>query len=92
MIMNKMLCMGAMALSMMTGAALAGGGALDEPTKMSPFYTAADMKTLKSEAEFKAAWTALKAEDRAGLMKECGDADVFKAHNDFCQQATKLGG
>ena len=53
----KMLCTGAMALSMMTGAALAEhGGALDEPTKMAPFYTAADMKTLKSEDDFKAAW------------------------------------
>ena len=86
----KMLCMGAIALSMMTGASLVGG-ALDEPTKMSSFYTAADMKTLKSDDDFKVAWTTLKDEDRAAMMKECGDAEIFKAHNDFCQKATRLG-
>ncbi|CAN7182233.1 hypothetical protein [Mesorhizobium sp. LjNodule214] len=82
----KMLCTGAMALSMMTGAALAGkgGGALDEPTKMAPFYTAADMKTLKSEADFKAAWTALKDEDRAAITQECGDIATAQTHGDFC--------
>ncbi|TIM28879.1 MAG: hypothetical protein E5Y61_21960, partial [Mesorhizobium sp.] len=69
----KMLCTGAMALSMMTGAALAEhGGALDEPTKMAPFYTAADMRTLKSEADFKAGWAALKDEDRTAMTQECG--------------------
>ncbi|MER8435049.1 hypothetical protein NKH36_09700 [Mesorhizobium sp. M1312] len=82
----KMLCTGAMALSMMTGAALAEhGGALDEPTKMAPFYTAADMKTLKSEADFKASWTALKDEDRAAITQECGDiATDDQGHGDFC--------
>ena len=78
----KMLCMGAMALSMMTGAAFAG--ALDEPTKMSPFYTAADMKTLKSEDDFKAAWMALKDEDRAQMKAECSDQAIVAAHGDFC--------
>jgi hypothetical protein len=86
MIMNlKMLCMGAMALSMMTGVALSAGGALDEPTKMAPFYTAADMKTLKSEEEFKAAWQTLKEEDRAEMKAECSDAAIVAAHGDFCE-------
>ena len=86
MIMNlKMLCMGAMALSMMTGAAFAAGGALDEPTKMAPFYTAADMKTLKSEAEFKAEWAKLKEEDRAEMKKECSDTAIVAAHGDLCE-------
>jgi len=80
----KIICVGAMALSMITGAALAAGGALDEPTKMAPFYTAADMKTLKSEADFKAAWAALKEEDRAEMKTECSDAAIVAAHGDFC--------
>ena len=57
----KMICMGAMALAVMTGSALAAGGntsALDDPAKMSPFFTDAGMKTMRSEAEFKAAGTA----------------------------------
>jgi hypothetical protein len=71
MVMNtKMLCMGAMALSMMTGAALAAGqsgtSALDDPAKMSPFFTNAGMKTMKPEADFMAAWMAMTEEDRAG--------------------------
>ena len=82
----KMLCTGAMALSMMTGAALAEhGGALDEPTKMAPFYTAADMKTLKSEDDFKAAWEGLKDEDRATIKQECGGiASDDQGHGAFC--------
>ncbi|RWP35982.1 MAG: hypothetical protein EOR04_30260 [Mesorhizobium sp.] len=82
----KMLCTGAMALSMMTGAALAEhGGALDEPTKMAPFYTAADMKTLKSEDDFKASWKALKDEDRATITQECGGiAADDQGHGAFC--------
>jgi len=58
----KMLTMGAMALAMMTGAALATGNgtsALDNPEKMAPCYTDSGMKTMKSEAEFKTAWMAM---------------------------------
>ena len=59
----KKLCMGAMALTMMTGAAFAGTStgtsALDDPAKMSPFFTDAGMKTMKSEADAKAAWPAM---------------------------------
>ena len=94
--MLKMLTMGAMALAMMTGAALAGSGtgtsALDDPAKMSPFFTDAGMKTMKSEAEFKAAWMAMKEEDRAGMMKECGDEAIAKAHDNFCKMTKQLGG
>ncbi|QND56199.1 hypothetical protein [Mesorhizobium huakuii] len=93
---TKMLCMGAMALSLMTGAALAGGGtgtsALDDPAKMSPFFTDASMKTMKSEKEFKAAWMAMKEEDRAGITKECGDQAIAKSHDNFCKMTKQLGG
>ncbi|WP_256753531.1 hypothetical protein [Mesorhizobium sp. Mes31] len=92
----KMLTMGAMALAMMTGSALAGGStgtsALDDPAKMSPFFTDAGMKTMKSEAEFKAAWMAMKEEDRAGMMKECGDEAIAKSHDNFCKMTKQLGG
>ena len=91
----KMLTMGAMALAMMTGSALAaasGTSALDNPEKMAPFYTDAGMKTMKSEKEFKAAWMAMKEEDRAGMMKECGDEAIAKAHDNFCKMTKQLGG
>ena len=92
----KMLTMGAMALAMMTGAALAGSStgtsALDDPAKMSPFFTDAGMKTMKSEAEFKVAWMAMKEEDRASMMKECGDEATAAAHDDFCNMTNQLGG
>jgi len=92
----KMLTMGAMALAMMTGSALAGGStgtsALDDPAKMSPFFTDAGMKTMKSEAEFKTAWMAMKEEDRASMMKECGDEAIAKQHDNFCKMTKQLGG
>ncbi|CAN7701908.1 hypothetical protein LJR234_005979 [Mesorhizobium amorphae] len=86
----KMLCMGAMALSLMTAAALAG--ALDDPAKMSPFFTDAGMKTMRSADEFKAAWMAMKEEDRAAMMKECGDEAIAKEHDNFCKMTKQLGG
>lgn len=89
----KMLTMGAMALAMMTGSALAGNtSALDNPEKMAPFYTDSGMKTMKSEAEFKTAWMAMKEEDRAGMMKECGDEAIAKSHDNFCKMTKQLGG
>ncbi|MBM2713987.1 hypothetical protein JQK88_22760 [Mesorhizobium caraganae] len=91
----KKLCMGAMALTMMTGAAIAGsttGGALDDPAKMSPFFTDAGMKTMRPAEEFKVAWLAMKEEDRAGMTKECGDEAIAKAHDDFCKMTKQLGG
>jgi hypothetical protein len=89
----KMICMGAMALAMMTGTALAGNtSALDDPAKMSPFFTDAGMKTMKPAEEFKKAWMAMTEEDRAGLMKECGDAAIAKEHDDFCKMTKQLGG
>lgn len=82
----KMLTMGAMALAMMTGSALAAGGtsALDDQTKMAPFYTDSGMKTMKSEKEFKAAWMAMNDTDRASMLKECGDK-VVGNHEMFCK-------
>jgi hypothetical protein len=90
----KTLCMGAMALSMITGAALAGTASgtsgFDDATKMQPFFTDSSMKTMKSEAEFKTAWMAMKEEDRASMMKECADAAVAKAHDAFCTMTKKF--
>jgi hypothetical protein len=93
----KMLTMGAMALAMMTGSALAaasGGGtsALDNPEKMAPFYTDSGMKTMKSEKEFKVAWMAMKEEDRASMKKDCGDNVIGKSHDNFCKMTKQLGG
>jgi len=86
----KNIFLGAMALSVVSGVAFAG--ALDEPTNMAPFFTDSSMKTMKSEADFKAAWMAMKEEDRAGMMKECGDEAIAKAHDNFCKMTKQLGG
>ncbi|UVK42010.1 hypothetical protein BPNPMPFG_003643 [Mesorhizobium sp. AR07] len=90
----KMLSMAAMALAMMTGSALSAGNtsALDDPATMSPFFTDAGMKTLRSEADFKTAWTAMKPEEQKALLKDCGDATTSKSHADFCAMAKKMGG
>jgi len=88
--------MSAIAFSIMTGAALAGGStgtsALDDPAKMSPFFTDAGMKTMKSGDEFKKAWMAMTEEDRTSMKKECGDEAIAKAHDNFCKMTKELGG
>ncbi len=92
----KMLTIGSIALAMMTGSALAGSAsgtsALDDPAKMSPFFTDAGMKTMKSDTDFKAAWMAMSEEDRAGMMKECGDEAIANQHDNFCKMTKQLGG
>ncbi|CDX22219.1 conserved exported hypothetical protein [Mesorhizobium sp. ORS 3324] len=94
--MIKILTMGAIALTMMGSAAIAGSttgtSALDDPAKMSPFFTDAGMKTLKSEKDFTTAWMAMKPDERTAVLKDCGDATLNKAHADFCAMAKKMGG
>jgi hypothetical protein len=86
----KMLCLGAMALSTLCGSALAG--ALDNPDTMTPFFTDSGMKTMRSEAEFKAARTTMSETDRASVWKECSDETIAQQHNDFCKMTKQLGG
>jgi len=88
--MRKMLCIGAMALAMMGGSALAG--ALDEPSNMAPFYTDASMTTMKSADEMKAAWDAMPKDKQDAMMKECQDAAMSKPHAEFCQNLMQLAG
>lgn len=94
--MIKLLCTSAMALTMMAGVALAAGetgtSALDNPEKMAPFYTDKDMKTLKSDADFKAAWEALTKEDRDSMMKDCSGKVIAADHDNFCKMTKQLGG
>lgn len=81
-----------MTLAMVSGSAVAGStSALDDPAKMSPFFTDAGMKTMKSEAETKAAWAAMSQEDRDAIMKDCADATIAKAHENFCKMAMMMG-
>ncbi|AZO08698.1 MULTISPECIES: hypothetical protein [unclassified Mesorhizobium] len=93
---TRFLFLGAMALSIMAGSAMAGSttgtSALDDPQKMSPFFTDAGMKTMKSEADFKTAWMALTEEDRTSMKKDCGDEAIAKQHDDFCKMTKQLGG
>ena len=90
----KTLTVGAMALAMMTGSALTAGNtsALDDPAKMSPFFTDAGMKTLKSEKDFKTAWTAMKPDEQKAVLKDCGDTTLNKSHAELCTIARKVGG
>ncbi|MER9585192.1 hypothetical protein [Mesorhizobium sp. M0276] len=88
----KMLTMGAMALAMMAGAAAAGStSALDDPAKMSPFFTDAGMKTLRTEKDFKTAWMAMKPDEQKAVLKDCGDTTLNKSHAEFCAMAKKMG-
>ncbi|UCI18338.1 hypothetical protein FJ970_25115 [Mesorhizobium sp. B2-1-8] len=89
----KMLTMGALALAMTTGSALAASNtsALDDPAKMSPFFADAGMKTLRSEADFKTAWMSMKPDEKKAVLKDCGDTTLNKAHADFCAMAKKMG-
>ena len=81
-----------MTLAIVSGSAVAGStSALDDPAKMSPFFTDAGMKTMKSEAETKAAWAAMSQEDRDAIMKDCADATIAKAHENFCKMAMMMG-
>ncbi|MER9701236.1 hypothetical protein [Mesorhizobium sp. M0146] len=49
------------------------------------------MKTMKSEAEAKTAWSAMSQEDKDAVMKDCADADIAKAHENFCKAAVMMG-
>lgn len=93
---TKILCMSVIAFSLVTGAAMAssakGTSALDDPQKMSPFFTDAGMKTMKSGDEFKKAWLAMTEEDRTSIKKDCSDAAIAKEHDNFCKMTKELGG
>jgi hypothetical protein len=92
----KILCIGILALSMMTSAALSkrgdGTSALDDSAMMSPFYSDASMKTMKPDADFTNAWQSMKTEDQADIITDCGDAELNARHQEFCAKAFQLGG
>ncbi|RUU03399.1 hypothetical protein EOD23_18225 [Mesorhizobium sp. USDA-HM6] len=96
----KMICFGAMALSMIAGSALAAGqtgtSALDDPAKMQPFYTDSSMKTMVSKDAFTKAWKALSPEDQTAMMTACADeaknANAANTHPEFCSSVKENGG
>lgn len=96
----KMICFGAMTLSMVAGSALAGGStgtsALDDPAKMQPFYTDSSMKTLRGNDDFVKAWKALTPEDQTAMMTACADeaqnANPTNTHPEFCSSVKLNGG
>ncbi|WP_322415334.1 hypothetical protein [Mesorhizobium huakuii] len=97
----KMICFGAMALSMAAGSALAASGstgtsALDDPAKMQPFYTDSTMKKMRSNDEFIKAWKALTPEDQKMMMTACADevknANPTNTHPEFCSNVKQVGG
>ncbi|RWA74101.1 hypothetical protein [Mesorhizobium sp.] len=96
----KMICFGAMALSMVAGSALAAGqtgtSALDDPAKMQPFYTDSSMKTMVSKDAFVKAWKAMSPEDQTAMMTACADeaknANAANTHPEFCSSVKENGG
>lgn len=86
----KTICLGALALSMVSGVAFAG--ILDEPDNMAPFFTDSGMKTMKPMADFKTAFMAMPMEKQAAMKKECQDAAMSKPHAEFCANVNTLGG
>lgn len=87
----KNICLGALALSMVSGFAFAGG-ILDSPDLMSPFFTDSGMKTMKPMEEMKAAFMAMPKDKQEAMMKECMDTASAKSHADFCVAINTLGG
>ncbi|WP_027052260.1 hypothetical protein [Mesorhizobium erdmanii] len=96
----KMICLSAVALSMVAGSALAAGNtgtsALDDPAKMQPFYTDSSMKTLRGDDDFVKAWKAMTPEDQKMMMTACEDesknANPTNTHPEFCSSVKKNGG
>ncbi|MER9351060.1 hypothetical protein [Mesorhizobium sp. M0227] len=96
----KMICFGAMTLSMVAGSALAasdtGTSALDDPAKMQPFYTDSSRKTMVGEDDFVKAWKALTPDDQTAMMKACEDeakdATAANSHPEFCSSVKANGG
>ncbi|SDA96016.1 hypothetical protein [Mesorhizobium qingshengii] len=96
----KMICFGAMALSMVAGSALAAGttgtSALDDPAKMQPFYTDSSMKKMVSSDDFVKAWKAMSPEDQKMVMAACDDeaknANAANSHPEFCSSVKANGG
>ena len=96
----KMICFGAMALSMVAGSALAAGAtgtsALDDQAKMQPFYTDSSMKTMVGSDDFVKAWKAMSPEDQKMVMAACDDeaknANAANSHPEFCSSVKANGG
>lgn len=96
----KMICFGAMALSMVAGSALAAGttgtSALDDPAKMQPFYTDSSMKKMVSSDDFVKAWKAMSPDDQKMVMAACDDeaknANAANSHPEFCSSVKANGG
>ena len=94
----KMICFGAMTLSMVAGSALAAGttgtSALDDPAKMQPFYTDSSMKTMVGNDDFVKAWRALSPEDQTAMAAACDDEtkNATNSHPEFCSSVKQNGG
>lgn len=90
--MLRKLLVGAAALTMMAGAAMAqtsgsssteGTSALDNPETMKPFYSDEGMTTLRSNDEISAAVKAMNTEDKAKIAQEC--QNVTTQRESFCK-------
>lgn len=56
---------------------------IEDPAMMAPFYTDATMSTLRAEAELKAAWDAMTADQQTQMKKDCETATSVKG-KEFC--------
>ncbi|MES0207435.1 hypothetical protein [Mesorhizobium sp. LNHC209A00] len=85
----KTICVGALALSVLGGAAFAG--ALDEPSNMQPFFHDHAMTKMKTKADFRDAWFTMQKHTQEQMIKECNDAAMSKPHAPFCAELNALG-
>lgn len=87
---TNLTCMAALAISL--GANPASADPFSDLAALPTFYTDASMTTMKSKAEFKAAWDAMAKDKQGAMMKECQDAAMSKPHAEFCANLQALGG
>lgn len=86
----RAVCLGAIALSLLAGAAFADP--FSDLGAFPTFYTDAGMKTMKPMAEFKRAWLAVPKDKRDAMTRACNDAAMSKPHAAFCANVLALGG
>ncbi|PZV34568.1 hypothetical protein B5V02_31080 [Mesorhizobium kowhaii] len=66
--------------------------ALDAMENIRPFYTDANMKTLKPMPEFKVTFMAMPQTKREMMMRECQDATMSKPDAEFCADVNAVAG
>lgn len=94
--MKKILSVTAIAFMLASGAAVAQQStttgdpaasdkqmSIEDPAVVGPFFTDESMTTLRGEDEFKAAWSAMSADDQTAMKEQCKSTTSIKL-KEFC--------